>query len=282
MREATDVRRVVLVVFDGLRPDAIETFAMRHLATLARRSAHTFTAQTVAPSVTAACMASLFSGVPPSLHGLRSDRFHIPRARCHLEFLPSVLAEAALPSSAFVRQVPLLMRSTASRIARHLGFSTAQFVPGGAAPILACALPALLTQRHGLIVMHWPDCDQAGHDHGWMSDAYGRAAQYLDGALGALLGAIDLEHDHSTVLIVLADHGGGGTASHDHDSAHAMDRTIPIVIAGGAIGSGVLREAVRLLDVPPTILWALGARIPSSYSGRPLVEAFSRSREAAA
>jgi hypothetical protein len=277
-----NVRRIVLVVLDGLRPDAVEAFGMRHLARLARRSAHTLEARTVAPSVTAACMASLFSGVSPDVHGLRSERFHIPRARGRIDLLPRILAEAALPSSAFVRQVPMFMRGTATRIARHLGFTHSAFIAGGASAVMGAALDTVLTQREGLIVMHWPDCDQAGHDHGWMSEPYGRAAHLLDGTLGALLGVLDLEHDPSTVLIALADHGGGGTVHDHHDSDHPLDRTIPVVIAGRAVEPGRLGGTVTLLDVPATIPWALGLTVPASYGGRPLVEAFVGAAEAAA
>ena len=59
------VRRVVLVVMDGLRPDAVRRFEMTTVARLAARGASTFHARTVRPSVTACAMTSLLTGAAP-------------------------------------------------------------------------------------------------------------------------------------------------------------------------------------------------------------------------
>lgn len=267
------VRRVILVVLDGLRADAIDALGLSHVARLAGRGASTQCGTTVAPSVTAACMASLLTGVPPDIHGVQSTRFHIPRSRGPVHPLPRVLAEAGYPTSAFMCRVPWLMRGIARRIASRLGIGSANFHGTRASDVLACAHRALHAQRRGLILLHWPDCDDAGHDHGWMSAAYQRAAHRLDEALGRLLDAIDLGPASDTMLVAMADHGGGGSVPTDHDSAHPLDRTIPIMLAGAGIVPGALRGGAQLLDVPPTVLHALQVPVPGSYQGRPLVDA---------
>ena len=77
--------------------------------------------------------------------------------------------------------------------------------------------------------------------------------------------------DSRTLLIALADHGGGGTVSTDHESDHPADRSIPIMCAGCGLGPGDLLDDARLVDIPATVLAALGVAIPSSYDGRPLL-----------
>jgi hypothetical protein len=62
--------------------------------------------------------------------------------------------------------------------------------------------------------------------------------------------------------------------ANDHDSDHPTDRTVPVVLAGAGIEPGTVLDAMTLLDVPTTILWALGVRRPASYEGRVLTEAF--------
>jgi arylsulfatase A-like enzyme len=52
------------------------------------------------------------------------------------------------------------------------------------------------------------------------------------------------------------------------------DRTIPLLFAGAAV-TGEELDAPSLLDVPATVLWALGVPVPTSYVGRPLHEAFT-------
>jgi predicted AlkP superfamily pyrophosphatase or phosphodiesterase len=268
------VRRVVLVVLDGLRPDAIEAFNLSNIQRLAAQGASTMSGATVSPSVTAACMASLLTGVAPEHHGLCSDRFHVPRRRAHEESLPRVLAEVSLPTTAFMCRVPLLMRWVARRLARRLGIVPAHLHGVGATDVLGAALGALERQRDGLIVLHWPDCDDAGHEHGWMTPPYADAARRLDRALEVLVERSGVPGDPSTLLVALADHGGGGAVLTNHDSSHPLDRTIPIIFAGDAVEPGPLSPPTHLLDIPATVLWALGARLPASYRGRPLTEAF--------
>jgi predicted AlkP superfamily pyrophosphatase or phosphodiesterase len=78
---SSPVRRVVLVVLDGLRPDAITRFGLHRVAGLARRGASTFRARTVNPSITPCAIASLLTGAAPERHGIQSEHFHLPRPR---------------------------------------------------------------------------------------------------------------------------------------------------------------------------------------------------------
>lgn len=273
MNGSTAIDRVVLVVLDGLRPDAVDAFGLAHVSDLAARGAATFTARTVTPSVTAAAMASLFTGLAPARHGVVSDRFHVPRRCGPIDPLPRVLASAGLESSAFIGSLPRLYAGLARQIARHVGIDRAVCLGDSARGILASARPALAQQRRGLIVMHWPDADRAGHEHGWMSRAYEAGARAMDAALGDLLATLERDHG-GTLLITLADHGGGGVVVNDHDSMHPADQTIPIILAGAGVEAGALAGPVSLLDVPPTVLWALGVACPPSYEGRALVEGF--------
>ncbi len=276
----TPVRRVVLVVLDGLRPDAVQRFELAQFARLARLGASTFRAQTVSPSVTACAMTSLLTGASPERHGLQSDRFQVPRSRGPLHPLPKQLAAHSLPTSAFMAQVPFLMSGLAQKLASVAGVSEARFSGKGAIEIFNASQRTLETQRRGLIIFHWPDADRAGHAHGWMSPEYAMAAGRMDDALGRLAGAVDLT-DPSTLLIALADHGGGGRTLKHHDSEHPLDKTIPVVLAGGAVPPSDLGPSVNLTDVPATILWSLGIQQPESYVGKPLAQAFSALRVAA-
>lgn len=278
MRESM-VDRVVVVVLDGLRPDAVGEFGLHELSALAARGAHTFAGRTVSPSVTACAMSSLFTGASPDRHGMKSDKFGVPRPTGPLHPLPEVLAAHGLASSAHMAQLPWLFRGLGRRIQRMLGLAYAGFHGHTCETILDGALPMLQRHTPGLTLMHWPDADRAGHKHAWMSREYGAAAQRMDKTLGRLARAIG--DDERTLLIALADHGGGGVDPKHHWSAHPSDRTIPIVLAGGGVNPGLLPMGTSLLDVPPTVLWALGVAIPDSYAGQPIVAAFEGARAAA-
>jgi predicted AlkP superfamily pyrophosphatase or phosphodiesterase len=271
----TAIERVIVVVLDGLRADAIPLFDLRHWTGLAREGAHSYRARTVTPSVTAAAMASLFTGVHPPDHGLTSGRFRIPRSRVRLHPLPRALGDAGYRTTACLARVPRGYGGIATRLASLLGAHEARFRGDTAPEIFASARDTLTTQRRGLIFFHWPDADRAGHRHGWTSKAYMRAARRMDVTLGQLDDLTGASRDPRTLLVALADHGGGGLVSDDHDSTHPHDRTIPLLLAGGAVAPGELTGEPALIDIPATVLWALGVPVPNGWAGQPLVEAFT-------
>ena len=273
--------RVILLVLGGLRPDAIDTLPLPTLRALRADSAHAMRARTVTPSVTAAAMASLLTGVPPVVHGIGSDGFHIPRRRLALDPLASVLGRAGLRTTVFMRELPRLYRSLALGIAGRLGITDARFGGRRARDLLIAARPTLEAATPGLVILHWPDADDAGREHGWMSTRYADAARDVDDTLCDLLETVRLDRNRTTMLAVVADHGGGGASVRTHDSPHPLDMTIPVFLAGGGVTRGAIREHVSLLDVPPTITVALGITPVAQWPGRVLREAFAPSVVAA-
>ncbi|HET9222764.1 MAG TPA: alkaline phosphatase family protein, partial [Roseiflexaceae bacterium] len=89
---------VVLVLIDGLRPDAIDAARTPRLAGLRERGAATMRASSVMPSITLPCHTSIFHSVPPTRHGITSNEWQ-PMARP----LPGLfdLAHAASKRCAF-------------------------------------------------------------------------------------------------------------------------------------------------------------------------------------
>jgi len=270
------IERVILVVLDGLRPDAVERLRLHNWNRLAARGASTLQATTVAPSITTAAMASLLTGVAPESHGIRSDRLHAPRASRHVHPLPRCLRGAGVPTSAYIRTIPWIFRGVASRWSKALGVGDPNFVGAHAHDVVYAARRRLADPRRGMILMHLPDADRAGHEYGWMSDEYLAGAQRLDAALGLVSAFGLVDEDPATLLIAFADHGGGGTDPRDHDSAHPLNATIPLLVSGACVRQGALDARASLLDVPATVLWSFGVPIPPSYAGKPLLEAFKQ------
>jgi arylsulfatase A-like enzyme len=276
MASPVGVSRVVIVVLDGLRPDAVDRLDLHNWKRLAARGASTLSASTVTPSVTAAAMASLLTGASPAVHGLQSDRFHIPRRTGAVSPVPRCLRGAGIPTSAFIRCIPFLFRGVATAMTKMLGVADPHFVGTNSLDIVGAARHRLRERRPGLVLLHLPDADQAGHADGWMSDSYCHAARRLDEALGLIAAFSHADEDPATLLIALADHGGGGAVANDHDSNHPLDTTIPILLSGAAVRPSTLPAHSSLLDVPATTLWTFGIPIPAGYAGTPLVSAFVR------
>jgi predicted AlkP superfamily pyrophosphatase or phosphodiesterase len=260
------------VVLDGVRADAIPLYRLPTLSALLDAGAGTLSAETVSPSVTAAAMTSLVTGVAPATHGVEDDRFGLPRSRRPLEPLPAHLARYRVPTFGFMAALPRAFRGIGLRIAGRLGASVT-FGGRGCRDILGHLRPSLDRHALGLWLCHWPDADDAGHASGWTSREYLQALHRLDGAAGDLARSLDAAHDPSTVVIFLADHGGGGRCVRSHNSGHRQDTTIPIVLLGGQVKRGSLPPGTSLLDVPATVPWLFGVPVPASYEGRVLAGA---------
>ena len=278
MPTPTAIRRVIVVVLDGLRPDAIDAFDLSNIRAMALSGASTMSARTVSPSCTWPAMTSLLSGLPPDTHGILSDSLHVPRPKTSLEPLPALLATAGYHSAVFMRALPRLYRGTARLIAKGLGFAEARFAGTTAEEVTMAASKNLRGQERGLIVMHWADADQAGESHGWMTEEYGDACRQLDSAFGMLMKLTSCNCDPHTLVIALADHGGGGVTVNDHCEEHHLNWTIPLILAGGSVRQTSLDEA-HLLDVPATAAWVLGVTQPPAYAGRVLIEAIGTGDE---
>jgi phosphopentomutase len=124
-----------------------------------------------------------------------------------------------------------------------------------------------------LVVTYLNDTDLAGHAWGWMSPAYLQVVAVIDRALAQRSPRVA---DPRTLVVLTADHGGGGVLPQDHDHPHPINDAIPIGMLGGGVMSGLVSpEPARLLDTPPTVLHGFGGTAPVEYEGRVLHEAFT-------
>jgi phosphopentomutase len=195
--------------------------------------------------------------------------------------LPELLRRAGLLTSGFVAQPPFMYRGLARILAHRLGIDRPSFRGLSAFEIVDAAVDTLESQRAGLVLLHLPDADRAGHAHGWMSKPYRDAAVRLDAAMGRIAGIALDRSRNDTLVIACADHGGGGTVQNDHESLHPLDCTIPIIMAGAGVRRGRSLRAASILDIPATVLAALRVAPPACFAGRPMLEAFAWEAEAA-
>lgn len=271
------MRRVILVLADGLRPDAVTPSRMPSLSALADEYTQAVQATTVRPSTTVAAIATLATGVSPQSHGLIEPGLRFLSRLGRLRPLARELARAGFQSQIVAGDLTPVERSVVWALASAAGVD--QFVSRGrrARDVADSALEAASDQPEGVLFVYLNDCDRAGHAHGWMSAEYLAAAAELDAAVGVL--AQLAERD---LVLVLADHGGGGVTSNDHHEPHAANDAIPLVLAGPRVARRRrLTHPVSILDVPPTVCAWLGADVPRSYEGRVLSDAFAPAPRAA-
>jgi len=262
----------VIVLADGLRPDAVSPSVMPSLDALGRVYTLARRARTVRPSATVAALASLATGVGSDTHRLIEPGLEfLPRLRT-IRPVSRVLARAGIPTDIVTADLGPAALPVAWALASTAG-ARRLVAKGSRARDTAAAAHRLLSQREQrLLFVYLPDCDRAGHAHGWMSDPYLEAAAEVDAAVGLLSPWTD-----EAVFIVTADHGGGGVTANEHDEPHPVNDHIPLIVAGpGVTRRHQLTGTISLLDVPATVLWWFGVPVPGDYEGRPLAEAFAR------
>jgi hypothetical protein len=264
------VRRVILIVADGLRADAVTPSVMPALYSLGWDYARALNATTVRPTVTVAALASLATGVGPETHGLVNPGLGFLRGLSRLKPLARELRHAGITATVVGSELDASRRRITRALAAAAGIQSIELHGGDALETAARARARLSQLGRCFLMVYLKDCDYAGHEHGWMSAEYLAAAKVVDTAIGGL--AVVTERD---LVVVTADHGGGGIVRTDHDGAHQLNASIPLVAAGPeVVRHRVLHAPVSLLDVPATILWAFGLDVPPSYEGRILKEAF--------
>ena len=266
-------QNVVVVSVDGLRPDAIATYAAPTLQRLMREGSYTLSARTIHPSKTLPSHTSMLTGQPPERHGVLWNNVH--GAQADSVELPSIFSVAraqGYSTAAFFSKAkfqPLQVEGT-------LDYSQA---PGGwfgrwsSERTVSNVAKYLESARPNVLFVHLTDPDAAGHRAGWMTAEYGRAVLAADRAIDRLIGLAAHAYGRGNVsLIVTADHGGHGT---NHGSSDPRDVTIPWIAWGRGVKPGVLTQsAVRTMDTAATVLWLLAVAEPLDWAGQPVTEAY--------
>ena len=270
---ASVTRNVVLVSIDGLRPDAIDRFAVPTLQRLMREGSYSLSARTIMPSTTLPSHMSMLSGEPPDQHGVLWN--NVTSAKTDVVEFSTVFSVARAHG---YRTAAFFSKAKFSPLQRPgtLDYSQA---PGGwwgrwsSERTVHDVWTYLQTERPNVLFVHLSDPDQAGHSSGWMSDAYGSAVQATDTALGQLLAAAEEAYGAGNYsVLVTADHGGHG---YGHGTSDARDVTIPWIVWGRGVNARSLEDvSIDTIDTAPTVLWLLGVEAPESWDGEPVVEAF--------
>jgi predicted AlkP superfamily pyrophosphatase or phosphodiesterase len=252
---------VVIIMVDGLRPDALKQVQAPVLEGLIKRGSFTMKAQTVNPSLTLPAFASMLTGLPVEAHGVNWNDYEPQRGYLKA---PTIFEIATFNGSkwgaAFIQKEKLLHATKQDRrLALHVCNVSEQGCTAKkiAADVINSYKTATDSTKPSLFLIHFAEADVAGHADGWMSKPYLKAVEDIDRAIGTLIkGFKELGLYERTTFIVSADHGGHGTT---HGTTMPEDMTIPWIAAGPGVKAGhEIRQSVSLMDTPATVMRAFG------------------------
>ncbi|HLF17419.1 MAG TPA: alkaline phosphatase family protein [Candidatus Omnitrophota bacterium] len=254
-------KRVVLIVVDGLRPDALEALGPKgapNFHYLMQTGASTLNARSDPRDTrTLPNVASMLTGRPvfdgESAHRYRMDDY-VGKAvhdikREYVQSIFDVLYQSKLRSSFFAskRKMGLFVKSyTVMPRDRKGGKDPSRFqsyfiTDENDALTLEKFLLDLREFDSRFIFLHLSGPDAVGHRQGWRVEAnspYMQEARKIDGYLGKILEVIRKNDrlNGQTYLIVTSDHGGDGR---DHlDTFNKNNYTVPFFVWGPGVAKG--------------------------------------------
>ena len=255
---------VVLIMLDGLRPDALTAARTPRLDAFIAQGAHTLDARSVMPSVTLPCHTSIFHSVPPERHGIVENQWHA-MARPIVGLVDA--AKAAGKRCAFFYNWELLRDLYRPEAVYFSFFVNNSYELDGDEVTAEAAVRYIPQYNFDFTFVYYGCIDTAGHNFGWMSDGYQQQIELTDALVGKVLDVLPPD----TTVIIHADHGGHGR---DHGTDMPEDMTIPWLIGGAGVRQGhVIQQPVSLLDTAPTIAHLLGIPRPQGWEGQVVSEA---------
>ncbi len=256
-------QKVLLILCDGLRPDAITACGNPYGSVLLGLGSHTLTAQTVYPSVTLPCHVSLFHSVVPKRHGILTNTY-VPMSR-PVSGLCEQLSANGRTCAFFYNWEELRDLSRPSSLCYSF-FASGDFLGSEKANEMVTenALSYIAQEKPDFAFVYLGDTDHAGHESGWMSEAYLRScARSLD-EIHRLIDAFCEEY----TIFVTADHGGH---EYMHGTREPEDMRIPLICIGEDFPANQALPEVNICDIAPTITKLEGVPAPKDWKGKSLL-----------
>ncbi len=253
--------KVLLILVDGMRPDALD--GCEKAKRFAEVSKSTMTGRTVMPSVTLPCHMSLFHSVDPLRHGTTTNTF-APQVR-PINGICETLYAAGKRSAFFYNWGELRDLAKPETLSVSYFISGAKHDYGETNVVLTdAAIDYIAKQEPDFTFLYLGEVDEKGHRFGWMSDEYLKAVNDSWDCIEKITSTLSEEY----TVIVTADHGGHGRT---HGTDMEEDMVIPLFIKGKGFERGGLFESADIKDIAPTVNKLLCVAPDPEWEGKPLI-----------
>ena len=261
----SDEKKVLLILVDGLRPEAISLCGHPYLEKMAAAGTSCLQARTVTPCVTLPSHTSLFMSVPPERHGVLTNNW-TPMAR-PIPSLTDVVHQAGKTTAMFYNWEELRDLSRPG----SLDFSYFKKMSEVHKQTLADeremterVIAHLSAQAPDFTFLYYGWPDEAGHHFGWLGKKYLQSVAQVSEMVEQIAAGLDARYQ----VILCADHGGHGR---NHGENVAEDMRIPLLCQGSAFPAGKKLAQASIMDIAPTIARILGIAPPALWEGECLV-----------
>lgn len=261
--------KLLFVVIDGLRADALECAHVRFLDGLIRNGILCRQLQGVQPCLTMPALYSMFSSLPPEEHGVVANS-GIAAVSCNVASLFSLLWHGHRSSSMFFSHDQLREIAPSGSLHTSMMISS-DGIRNVDHPLAAAAASHLQRETTDFCFLYLQGTDIAGTHFGYMSEPYLQSVEQADHALELLfenLAIVGKQDDY--VKMIVSSHGGSW-------GQHFMQQgsMLPLIISGPGIVAGVeLDREISALDLTPTMAKILDIPCHPVWKGRVVEELF--------
>lgn len=266
------IEHVIIIGVDGMSPDGIKKANTPVMHKLIVQGAVKWNVRTVLPSSSSPNWASMIMGAGPEQHGITDNDWQRDK-----HTLPPIVAneEGIFPTIFGVlrQQYPKANigavyhwddfgRLFEKKAVNHdRRFSTEDSTATDFIQYIRAEKPLFA-------FVHFDHVDHAGHEYGHGSPSYYQAVAKTDSLIGRIMESIPA----NTLVIITADHGGKGKS---HGGATPEEAEIAMIFSGKDVKHGyVIQQPVYTYDLAATIAFALHAKQPYAWIGRPVKSAF--------
>lgn len=257
------MNKTILIIIDGLRPDALVRANTPSIDRMIECGSHTLTAQTVAPSITLPAHFSIFTSMLPIEHGVVTNTSS-PQASSTSRGIIDVAKDYGKKTAAFYSWEHLRKLSEPDSL-DHSFFINSYSENNLDLSIAQAASGYLKICQPDFCFVYLEGVDIAGHEYGFMSDEYINTVGVADMAVGIILKEADQYN-----VILHSDHGGIG--SHHMENVPEV-MTVPWIAYGPKVKKDYkIISKVSIIDTSPTFAELMGIKPHRTWRGKILSE----------
>lgn len=256
-------RKVLVILADGFRPDALEACGHPFAQQLLNKGSYCLQARTVYPSVTLPCHMSLFHSVSPDRHGILTN-IYVPQVRPVQGLCERLAAEGKM--CAFFYDWEELRDLSRPGSLSYSFFASGDKLTYAIADrmVMQSALEYIRTAKPDFAFVYLGLTDDTGHSDGWMGKEYLEACRQSLDKTQQMMEAFQEEY----TIFFLADHGGHGR---NHGTLEKCDMQIPLVCTGPGFSPGCMEQIPCITDLAPTIARLLDVTPAPEWEGHSFV-----------
>ena len=280
-------KHVIFIGPDGVASEALRKSEvldkMPNVKMMMEQGAYTLGKRSVMPSASAINWASIFNGLPTEQHGYNnwnSEKPVIPAVLDNGRGMPPTIYTLVREQRPDAETGCLFNWNCIAALIDTTCVNWHVYDPCYHDPApysfdayVDKAVQYILEKKPVFFTFYIGETDLAGHKSGWESEGYYDSLAQADKAVGAILQAArDAGIFDDTIFVFSSDHGGSGKGHGKLEMAHLET---PFILYGKHIRKGyVLEYPMMQYDLPATLAYALGLKIPKEWRGRPLTEMF--------